>query len=134
MKVSEIVEQYIQKRDHLSSVRSKFKEFEDGTKRELAELEAKILEVSNDTGVESFKTSYGTAFRTMKDYARISAGERETVDEYVLKSGNTQLFTSHISKVALKELMEGGTIPADIGIEYIQEDVIQVRKPTKRKS
>jgi len=130
-KVNELVKEYISKRDALSEKRKEFTDFESVTKMEMADLEAQILEISNDTGVESFKTEFGTAFRTTKDYARIAPGARDEVDEYVLKSGNTQIFTSHISKAAVKELMNEGVNPAEMGIEYIQEDVVQIRKPTK---
>jgi len=133
MKIDALVEEYIGIRDHLDTVRKKYKAFEEERKTELAQIEAQILDISNDTGVESFRTNYGTAFRTMKDYARVLPGEREAVDQYVLESGNTQIFTSHLSKIAVKELMEDGLNPASVGVDYIQEDVIQVRRPTKGK-
>jgi len=130
-KIVDLVNEYISIRDTLNEKRSDFKSFEDGCKAELADLEAQILEISNETGVDSFKTAAGTAFRTEKDYARIAPGAREIVDEWVLKTGNTQIFTSHISKLAVKELMDSGISAAEMGIDYVREDVIQVRKPTK---
>lgn len=133
MRVDDLVNQYIQIRDDLGDKRKLFKEFEETAKMTMAELEARMLEVSNATGVNSFKTPYGTAFKTVKDYARVAPGSREELDAWVLKTGKTQVFTSHLSKVAVKELMElEGFIPAEAGIEYIQEDVIQIRKPTKQ--
>ena len=133
MKVDALVGEYISIRDNLTNVRQEFKAKEDAAKEAMAQLEAQILEISNATGVESFKTAFGTAFRTSKDYARIAPGAREELDEWVLKTGKTQVFTSHLSKVAIKELMEtDGLNPAEAGIEYVIEDVIQVRKPTKK--
>lgn len=132
MRVDDLVDQYIQIRDDLGDKRKLFKEQEETAKTHLAELEARILEISNSTGVNSFKTDFGTAFRTTKDYARVAPGSREELDAWVLKTGKTQVFTSHLSKVAIKELMEtDGLNPADAGIDYIMEDVIQIRKPTK---
>ena len=131
MKIDELVDEYVIIRDDLSVARKDFKSYEEECKSRLAELEIQLLEISNDTGVESFKTPFGTAFRTTKDYARIGAGAREQLDEWVLRTGNTQVYTSHLSKIAVKELMaEEQLNPADAGIEYVQEDVIQVRKPT----
>lgn len=130
-KVLDLVEEYIQIRDLLDAKRKDYKNFEDKAKMEMAELEAKILEVSNQTGVDSFKTKAGTAFRTTKDYARIAPGARQQTEEYAIRTGNLQIFTSHISKVAVKELMAAGEDPGEMGIDYVQEDVIQVRRPTK---
>lgn len=132
MKIDELVHEYIQIRDDLDTKRKHYKAFEEECKLQMAELEAQLLEISNQTGAESFKTKVGTAFRTTTDYARIAPGAREQVDEYVLRTGNTQIFTSHISKVAVKELMSAGENAAEMGIDYIQEDVIRVRKPTKK--
>ena len=133
MKVDEVIDEYICIRDELTTARKKFKDYEDECKGRLTGLEAILLEVSNTTGVESFKTPNGTAFRTTKDYARIAPGAREQLDDYVMQTGNLQVFTSHLSKVAVKELMAtDGLNPAEAGIEYIMEDVIQVRKPTKK--
>lgn len=133
MRVDDLVNQYIQIRDDLGEKRKLFKEQEETAKTHLAGLEAQILEVSNSTGVNSFKTDFGTAFRTTKDYARVAPGAREELDAWVLRTGKTQVYTSHLSKVAIKELMEtDGLVPAEAGIDYIMEDVIQIRKPTKK--
>lgn len=132
MKISEIVEDYITIRDDLTEKRKEFKDYEEIAKARLFDLEAQLLAISNDTGVESFKTSRGTAFRTTKDYCRIAAGAREDVNKWVMSTGNIMVFTSHISKIAVKELMEvNGLNPAEAGLEYIVEDVINVRKPSK---
>ncbi|MGW8177830.1 MAG: hypothetical protein ACWGQW_03435 [bacterium] len=132
MKVDDLIDEYICIRDDLDRCRKEFKEFEAECKERMAGLEMQLLEISNDTGVDSFKTKYGTAFRTTKDYARIAPGARGQLDEYVLRTGNLQIYTSHISKIAVKELMAAENLnPAEAGIDYVQEDVIQVRKPTK---
>lgn len=130
MKVDEVVREYIRIRNELDNKRKQYKADEAEAKEAMAVLEGQMLQTCQDTGVESFKTPYGTAFRTTKDYARVAPGEREAVDEYVLKTGNTQIFTSHLSKAAVKELMEEGFVPQDAGIDYIQEFVVQFRKPT----
>lgn len=130
--VNELVDEYICIRTDLDQSRAEFKGFESECKERMANLEARLLVISNDTGVDSFKTESGTAFRTTKDYARIAAGARLQLDDYVLRTGNIQIYTSHLSKIAVKELMATDNLnPAEAGIDYIQEDVIQVRKPTK---
>lgn len=132
MNIEVLVEGYVSIRDELAEARAAYKAVEEESKAAMADLEAQILQISNDTGVESFKTKSGTAFRTTKDYARVAPGARSQLDEWVLQTGNLQVYTSHLSKVAVKELMETGELePSSAGIDYIQEDVIQVRRPTK---
>ena len=92
MKINELVHQYIQLRDDLAEKRKEYNAFEDETKMQMASLEAQLLEISNETGADSFKTEFGTAFRTTKDYARIAPGAREQVDEYAMRTGNLQIW------------------------------------------
>jgi len=133
MKIVDLVKAYIDVRNTLTDKRKEFKDFEDIAKSQMSDLEAQLLTVSDDTGVTSFKTDYGTAFKTTKDYCRIAPGARDQVNLWVLESGHVEIFTSHISKLMVKELMEADEnplVPIDVGLEYIEEFVMQIRKPT----
>ncbi len=129
--IQTLVEDYIFIREELSNRRKIFEAFENESKQGLVAIEANIMKKCNDLGVDSFKTPKGTAFLRTKDYARLDIGGREKLDKYVLESGNTQVFTNHLSKNAIKELINENLNPAEIGVIYYQEEVVQVRSPSK---
>jgi hypothetical protein len=92
-----------------------------------------MLKVSAETGVDSFKTEAGTCYKTVKTYARLTAGEdaRQKRIDYAIKSGDFGLFTSHVNKTHAKELMKDSVNLAEIGIDWIEELSMGFRKPTK---
>jgi hypothetical protein len=132
MNIGELVLQYRNLRDELDARRKAYNAFEDETKNALMDLETQMLNVCAETGVDSFKTQWGTCFKTTKTYARLGAGEdcKKAREEYAIRTGDFGLFTSHVNKTHAKELMEAGENLAAIGIDWIEELSMSFRKPT----
>lgn len=133
MKIDELVKEYRLLKESLDHKRREFKKFEDECKERMLELEISLLDKSNQLGVDSFKTQYGTAFRVTKTYARLATGP-DSVDariKYSMESGDFGLFTSHVNKTHAKELLDDGMNLEEIGISWIEEAGIQFRKPTE---
>lgn len=130
MNIAELVKEYREIRDGLDRARKVFKDHEKEAKDQLAVLETQMLVISSDTGVDSFKTEYGTAFKTTKTYARLGAGEesKEARFKYAVDNNDYGLFTSHVNKTHALELVDAGVNMAEIGIEVVTENVIQFRK------
>jgi len=126
MKVDEKVNQYIATRAVLDAERKKFKDIERELKADMAEVELELLETAKDLGVNSFSTNNGTAYVVVKKYA--SLNDRETLINYVKATGDFGLFTSHINKLHLIELMDDRIEPMDIGIAYSEETALNFRK------
>ena len=130
MNIAELVQEYRRIRDQLDSKRTAYNTFESGAKDAMEKLELEMLAISNQTGVDSFKTPYGTVFKTTKSYARLSEGEigRELRDAYALETKDFGLYTAHVNKAHAVELMEEGINLEEIGIVYQTEYVMQFRK------
>ena len=126
MNISNVVEQYMSLRQALDAKRKEYKDFEASIKEEMTELELQILEVSNTTGVESFKTKFGTAYKTTQKFAR--SFDRQAVIDYAQRTGDFGLFTNHINKAHVIELMEEGEDPSAFGVDYQEEQTINIRK------
>ena len=126
MNISEKVEKYIQLRNKIAVKKKEFMEFEKSLKEEMSILEMDILEVSQDLGVESFKTSSGTAYQVIKKY--VTVGDRTKLEDYVKDTGDYSIFTNHVAKNHLIDLMDDGVIPEDIGISYSEERALNFRK------
>lgn len=131
-RIDEVVKEYRDLRLVLDIKRKEFKSFEEEQKEKMFALETQILKVCAETGVESFKTAHGTAYRTIKTYARLGAGSesKDARVEYAKSSGDFGLFTSHVNKTHAKELLDEGHNLAEYGIDWIEEFSIGFRKPT----
>jgi len=122
------IKQYVSMRDKLFEWKKKRDEEEAKRKAALEEIEMWLLQQADVMGVESFKTSFGTAYKVTEEHYRIQ--DWDTFVEYVKETDNFQLFQKRVTKTAAKEIYsETGELPK--GLDYFQEYKINVRRPTK---
>ena len=134
--IDDIVSAYVALRDALSAKRREFKEFEGRTKEQMAKFEVRLLEHARKLGVNSFGTDSGTAFRVDKDFARVAGPEGwEKLCRYMVENNDFGLVEKRVAKLHFKEVMnmelakeEGGLAPAEMGVEYVVEEAIQIRR------
>lgn len=127
--VSEAVKAYVTVRDRFRVWQKKRDEEETLKKKELEEIEMWLLQRANEQGVDSFKTSFGTAYKQLKEHFRI--GDWDKFVKYVKKTGNFQLFEKRVAKLAAKEIYEVKKKLPD-GLDYSSEYVIHVLKPSNK--
>lgn len=133
MNIAELVQQYRTIRDNMDAARKTYQKIEKDSKEEMFELETQMLKICAETGVDSFKTPHGTAYKTLKTYARLGAGPeaKQTRIEYAQSTGDYGLFTSHVNKTHAKELLDDGiNLAKQCGIDWVEEYSIGFRKPT----
>lgn len=128
MNVEELVSHYIAKRDELAAERKNFESYEAGVKAELREIEDELRELCNSTGVDSFKTKAGTAFKTTKTYVNIQ--NWDAFSNYVIENSQLDLVEKRPSKLRVLELLSEhpALTPEDLGINVVNEVAIQIRK------
>ena len=126
MTIEQKVARYIELRNQVADKARELKTLETLVKPELEELEREMLETSNSTGVESFKTAAGTVFKTTKSY--VTMKNREAFIRFALDTGDYGLITNHIGKAHAVELIEEGVPLETLGVDYIVEQVMQFRK------
>lgn len=128
--VEELVSIFVSMRDELSAKRKEFKEFEANQKLAMEQIECKLLDLSRSLGVKSFATDYGTAFKTNKIFVRV--GNWDKIIKFIVETENYQMLEKRIGKIATLEILEdlakSNVAPEDIGVEYVSEEVIQVRR------
>lgn len=132
MNIAELVKQYRDIRENMDAARKTYQAIEKDSKEKMFELETQMLDICRETGVDSFKTEHGTAFKTLKTYARLGAGPdaKQARIDYAVKTGDWGLFTSHVNKTHSKELLDDGVNLAECGIDWVEEYSIGFRKPT----
>jgi hypothetical protein len=124
------VKDYVLKRDRLRAWTAKRDDEEEKRKAALEEIEVWLLDKSNELGVDSFKTTSGTAYKQIKEHFRV--GDWISLTDYVKQTGNFQVFEKRVAKLAVKEIKEKtGKLPD--GIDYSSEYVMHVLRPTKKK-
>lgn len=125
--IGALVQEYVERRDELSTKRKNFKEIERELKSEMEMLETQILDIQRELGVESISTKGFTAFQTPKTFVRM--GDWDTFSKWILDTGNIQCLEKRCAKLACIEVEEtDGVDLASIGLEKSKEISIQVRK------
>jgi len=128
--VDEAIERYVELRDYLSIETKKYNELEANIKGELEKISMWLRDQGDALGVDSFKTSHGTAFRSVKTSYRVGAWD--DFIEWVKNTDNFQCLEKRAAKLAVKEIHDvTGMIPP--GLEYSAEVEFSVRRPTKSK-
>lgn len=122
MAIDTLVAEYVKLRDerHALAARDKL------LKEQMTALENQMLDISNNLGVNSFKTDYGTVFKTTKTY--VSVQDREALDRYAVENKDLGVFTNHVCKLHIIELLEAGMPQETLGVNFYAESVMQFRK------
>lgn len=122
MAIDTLVAEYVRLRDerHVLATQDK------ALKAQMTQLEVQMLDISNELGVNSFKTDYGTVFKTTKTYASVT--DREALERYAIENNDLGVFTNHVSKTHIVELLEAGTPQETLGVNFYAESVMQFRK------
>ena len=122
MAIDTLVAEYVRLRDERHALATQDK----ALKEQMNQLEVQMLDISNELGVNSFKTDYGTVFKTTKTYASVT--DREALERYAIENNDLGVFTNHVSKTHIVELLEAGTPQEILGINYYAENTMQFRK------
>ncbi|MEG1232233.1 MAG: hypothetical protein RSE18_00230 [Acinetobacter sp.] len=124
-KVEEMIAKYILVRNKLTLGRKSFETFETSAKAIQDVLNATLVQIGNETGVESFKTASGTAFRKIKKAYRVE--DWDAYSAWLLETGNMHCVEKRPAKMAVEEIhTENGEVPP--GLRFEQEIEYQFRK------
>lgn len=126
MKIDRLVGAYINIRDDLNKLRAEFQEKEKEHKSAMKRVEAEILKLCHEQGVESFKTAHGTAFKKKKDFIKVENWDAAL--DYILTNDLKHMLTKSVQKTAAKEFMEENNNQLPPGLEYGAITEIGIRR------
>ena len=125
MKVSELVEKYIDLRNKKAQLKAEYDEKVSKIDGNLDKIEAKFLEVFDETGMESIRTEFGTAFASVRASATIA--DREAFMDFVKKNDEWPLLQISASKPAVAQYVSAmDSVPP--GINWRTERVVSIRR------
>lgn len=122
MKMSEVVERYIALRDEKAAKKQEMNEIQ----AKMDTIEAKLLEAFHKVGVDSVKTSAGTAYTTTRTAS--SVADKETFMQFVKDNEEWSLLEVRAAKLSVEQYKEvhGGVLPP--GLNWSETVVVNVRK------
>lgn len=126
MKLSEAVSLYIQLRDQKAQMKAEFDEQVAPLQAKMDKLEAKLLEVFNQTGMDSVKTEFGTAYSTVRTTA--SVADRESFMDFVKANEEWALLEVRVSKTAVEQFRSANDNELPPGVNIREERVVNVRR------
>lgn len=127
--INKVIDTYLKLRGEKETLESKTKEKVKSIKEQMAKLEAYIKEQADEQGVDSFKTSNGTAFLTTTDFAQVA--DWDAVLEFIKDNDAFDLLEKRVSKTAVRGYIEADkSVPS--GINYGTRIDVNVRKPVNK--
>ena len=125
--VASKVQKYIQIRNELAEIRKTFQAVEVALKADLEDISFEIVNISDELGVDSLKTEYGTAYRSVKSSYRVL--DWEMYLQWAEEHGALHTIQKRVTKTAVDEIVEadlGGDLPP--GLDLYTEVTINIRK------
>jgi len=127
MKVSDLIEMFVQLREQKSELEAAHKEALKPLNAKMDKIEAKLLEVMMQNGMDSIKTVHGTAYKSTRTSATVA--DPEAFWNFVLANSEFGLIEKRASKTAVATYLEQHqTLPA--GINWREELTVNFRRAT----
>lgn len=125
MKVGELVQKYIEIRDAREERKRAYNEADASDKAKQEKIEAKLLEVFQQSGIESLRTDAGTAYTTSRTTA--SVADKEAFMAFVTEKQEWPLLEVRAAKTAVEQYKDAnGDLPP--GINWRSEVVVNIRR------
>ena len=127
--VDKVIDKYIKLRSKKETIEANMKDQVSKLKEQMSTIEAWIKEKADLDGVDSFKTSNGTAFLKTTDFAQVA--DWDAVLNFVKDNEAYDLLEKRVSKTAVRGYIEADkVVPA--GINYGTRIDVNVRKPVNK--
>ena len=123
----ELVSAYLALRNGRAQLKEDYEESDAKLKTEMEQVEQAMLEICNDVGADSIKTTFGTVIRKVNE--RFYCTDWDNFKNYVLENEAVELLERRIHQGNFKEHMtqiEGQGLPP--GVNVMREYGITVRK------
>lgn len=115
MNVEAIVSAYIKVRDEVAQIKASHKAQLEPYTQALDKLEAQMLQVLSDAGVESMKTSVGTAYRSER--TSVTVADKSAFMDYIESNKAFDLLDVRANKTAVEGFMaENQDVPPGVNI------------------
>lgn len=124
----ELISKYVELRDAKEAITAKAKADAEPITAAMDTIGSVLLNLMNESGETSKKTSAGTAFIKLNEFVGVE--NWDVTLEFIANHGMQHMLKRDINKTAALEFMkETGNIPP--GLKYTASREVQVRRPAK---
>jgi hypothetical protein len=125
MKLSDAVKLYVELRDKRAELKRGYVEADTVLEQKMDKVEAALLKVMDETGMESIKTDAGTAYVSNRNSATVA--DRDTFLAFCKDNGEWSLMDIRASKTAIEQFKAANDdLPP--GINWRSERVVNFRR------
>lgn len=129
MTVDKLVPLYIACRNQLATDTHGYKLRKARVKNFMGLISMVLRDKADVVGTDTFKGTYGTAFRQTKE--KFSISDWDQFSAWLLRTGNTHILQKRVAPNAVKEVREVEGLPP--GINVFSEVEFAVRSPTAKR-
>lgn len=126
MKLSEAVSLYIRLRDRKAELKAEFDAKVAPVQEKMDKLEAKLLQVFAESGMDSVKTEFGTAYQSVR--TSCTAADREAFMEHVKSNDDWSLLEVRPAKSAVEQYRAANDGALPPGLNWREERTVGVRR------
>lgn len=121
-KVDDVIAKYVELRDKKAAAKAKYDNYVKDIDDKLDRLEAWMLKQMEEVGVESFKSSHGTAY--VQEKTKCSGSDWPTTWRWIKEHDRFDLLEKRVSSKTAKEVFEEtGEYPPGINV-YTEREVV----------
>jgi hypothetical protein len=124
--IDKIVAVYIKIRNAKEELTKEYDDKIADLDEQMRTLKQKLLDISKESGVTSFKTDYGTAYRTVKN--RYWTNDWESFYGFMKEHGAMELLEKRIHQTNMREFLEDHPEVHPPGLNVDQEYEITIRR------
>lgn len=125
MNITEVVEKYIALRDKKTALKREYEAKVEAIDQMLDKVEALLLANMQEQGVDSYKTSAGTAYKSVR--ASASVADRESFMRFIQETGEWSMLDVRANKTAVQEYREANNdLPP--GVNWSEQIVVNIRR------
>ena len=125
MKLNELVGKYIEIRDKKAELKAEYETKVAKLDMYLEKIEAKLLSVFDEIGMDSCKTEFGTAYTSHRSTA--SVADREVFMNFIKENEEWPLLEVRASKTGIEQYKEANAeLPP--GVNWRSERVVNIRR------
>ncbi len=124
--VDRLIKIYLKIRDARLEAKTKFEDEDEKLAKQLMVVQNKILEFCKESGLDSVKSTFGTASRTVK--SKYWTNDWDSYRKFVKENDALELFEKRIHQGAMKEFMDQNPDVIPPGINVSHEYAVVVRR------
>jgi hypothetical protein len=124
--VDKLVSVFIKMRDERDRVKREMEKQITDIEEQMKVISAELLDICKETGADSFRTPFGTAYRTLKE--RYWTNDWESFHKFMQQNGAMELLERRIHQSNMKQFLEENPDLHPAGLQRDREYQITIRR------